>query len=114
MATFSGTFTVCSRVVNFSSVHSLESTGFIKYAFILSISSLLKFPFNTYILAVLAIGLVPDVMICKHSDNEFALWSNCPGKYSIPNTVSFFSNGYSSSKQISTCGSEKIVVLAFL
>ena len=100
-------------VFSFSNVHSLESTGFIIYFFIFSKSSVLIFPFITYIFALFASGLSPSVNICKHSDSEFALWSNCPGKYSTPNILSFFANGYSSSKHSSTCGSEKTVFFAF-
>ena len=55
-------------------------------------SSSETFPFNIYTFADLQVGLSPPLMICKHSSNEFALWSNCPGKNSTANTLSFWSN----------------------
>ena len=46
-------------------------------------------PDNMYTFAVLAIGFIPPpAIICKHSTNEFAVWSNWPGKNSMANTLS--------------------------
>ena len=100
------------NVSGFSISVSLESTGLIQYALIRPNASSEISPSRRYVTAVRITGSWFSFRNRIQDTAESALWSNCPGRNSTPNTRPFSGIGNSSSYNTSTGGSEKTVLQA--
>ena len=109
-----GSSNFCTSVSGITSSVSLESTGLMQYAFILSKSLSEIFPSRTYVVAERITGSSLSLRSFTHCSAESALWSNCPGRYSTENTFPEPAPGNVSSYKSSTGGSAKTVLAADL
>ena len=110
--TSSGSSKTVTKVSGFTISVSLESTGLMQKALMEASSSGVTPPSITYTIAVRITGSSEEFKNCTHCTAESALWSNCPGRYSTPNTAAPSAASKLSLYKTSTGGSLNTVLHA--